>query len=62
MIAPIAILFLLVVGLLAAIRYRHKPVTRVTTIAAGVVVAIGCAWLAYYAIALSSVKCLGSCG
>lgn len=62
MIAPIAILFLLVVGLVAAIRFWHSPVTRVITIVVGVVAAIGCAWLAYFAIALSSVKCLGSCG
>ncbi|WP_279608850.1 hypothetical protein [Burkholderia cepacia] len=42
----------------AAIRFWHKRITRIVTVIAG----LGIAWLAVYLIALSSVRCLGSCG
>lgn len=55
-------LLLLFVGLVAVIRLLHKHIPRVVSILVIVVAAIGCAWLAYFAIAMSSVQCLGSCG
>lgn len=57
-ISEIAFLLLLVACVVAAIRFWHKRITRVVV----VVVAIGLAWPVCYLIALSSVKCLGSCG
>lgn len=62
MISKLVILLLFFVGLVAAIWLLHKRIPRVVSILAVVVAAIGCAWLAYFAIAMSSVKCLGSCG
>ncbi|NTX43367.1 hypothetical protein HT749_08140 [Burkholderia cepacia] len=55
---PILIGLLLAAGVFAAIRFWHKRITRIVT----VIAALGIAWLAVYLIALSSVKCLGSCG
>ncbi|HHX4058897.1 MAG: hypothetical protein ACN6QT_18585 [Burkholderia contaminans] len=55
---PILIVLLLAAGVFAAIRFRHKLITRILTVIAG----LGIAWAAVYLIALSSVKCLGSCG
>ncbi|MBN3744970.1 hypothetical protein G3N96_05895 [Burkholderia sp. Se-20373] len=55
---PILIVLVLVAGVFAAIRFWHKPVTRIVTVIAG----LGIAWASVYLIALSSVKCLGSCG
>lgn len=57
-ISEIAFLLFLIASVVAAIRFWHKRITRVVVI----VVAIGLAWPVYYLIALSSVKCLGSCG
>jgi hypothetical protein len=62
MISKLVILLLLFVGLVAAIRFLHKHIPRVVSILVIVVAAIGCASLAYFAIAMSSVQCLGSCG
>ncbi|HDR9768039.1 TPA: hypothetical protein QDC27_006860 [Burkholderia cepacia ATCC 25416] len=55
---PILIGLLLAAGVFAAIRFWHKRITRIVTVIAG----LGIAWLAAYLIALSSVRCLGSCG
>lgn len=55
---PILIGLLLAAGVFAAIRFWHKRITRIVTVIAG----LGIAWLAVYLIALSSVRCLGSCG
>lgn len=55
---PILIVLLLAAGVFAAIRFWYKLITRIVTVIAG----LGIAWLAVYLIALSSVKCLGSCG
>ncbi|KUY82852.1 hypothetical protein [Burkholderia cepacia] len=55
---PILIGLLLATGVFAAIRFWHKRITRIVTVIAG----LGIAWLAVYLIALSSVRCLGSCG
>jgi hypothetical protein len=62
MIAPIIVLLLLFVGLVAGIRLLGKRIPRVVSITVIVVAAAGFAWLACFAIALSSVQCLGSCG
>ncbi|OXI36790.1 hypothetical protein [Burkholderia aenigmatica] len=55
---PILIGLLLAAGVFVAIRFWHKPITRIFTVIAG----LGIAWAAVYLIALSSVQCLGSCG
>ncbi|WP_334008651.1 hypothetical protein [Burkholderia cepacia] len=55
---PILIVLLLAAGVFAAIRFWHRLITRIVTVIAG----LGIAWLAVYLIALSSVRCLGSCG
>ena len=60
MIGKLVILSLLFVSLVTAIRLFRVP--RVVSIPVIVVAAIGCAWLAYFAIAMTSVQCLGSCG
>jgi hypothetical protein len=62
MISKLVILLLLFVGLVAAIWLLYKRIPRVVSKLVIVVAAIGCAWLANFAIAMSSVKCLGSCG
>ncbi len=55
---PILIGLLLAAGVFVAIRFWHKPITRIVAVIAG----LGIAWAAVYLIALSSVQCLGSCG
>lgn len=62
MISKLVIFLLLFVGLVGAIWLLRKRIPRVISILVIVVAAIGCAWLTYFAIAMSSVKCLGSCG
>lgn len=62
MIGKLAVLVLPFAGLFIAIWYFRNRIPRVISIPVTVVAAIGCAWLIYMAIALSSVQCLGSCG
>jgi hypothetical protein len=62
MLVPIAIILTPIIGILAAIKLWHKRIVRVSTVLTAVAVAAGGAWLTFYVLALSSVKCLGSCG
>ncbi|HIH2750890.1 hypothetical protein L3V59_33740 [Burkholderia aenigmatica] len=59
---PILVVLLLAAGVFVAIRFWHKPITRIFTVIVAVVAGLGIAWAAVYLIALSSVQCLGSCG